>query len=55
MFQDRSKKTPIKFRRTSQYNAVDINLTHFSSLASTNAVSAAPCRAVYSMLLDAAR
>ena len=31
----------------------DINLTHLSSLASTNAVSTEPCRVVYITLLDA--
>ena len=35
------------------YNDLHINLTHLSSLASTDAVSTVLCRAVYMPVLDA--
>ena len=38
---------------TSRYNDFDINFAHLSSLASTNAVAAVSCRAVYTTLINA--
>ena len=38
---------------TPTYNDFDIDLTHLSSLASTNTVAAVPCRVVYTTLPDA--